>query len=97
MQTAEFEGGIPFSLVQMMEHLDNFSILAKSLFRSVVDTYILPGTSSGTEILLLYLRQWSKEVSIVGVAMISLACMINSSSNAQLTNQQTVVEPDNHV
>jgi hypothetical protein len=91
------EGGIPFSLEKLMKRKGNFSILASSLFRSVVDTCILPGTSNGTEILLLYVRQWSKEVSIVSIAVLSMASMINSSSNTHMTSQQTVVEPDNHI
>jgi hypothetical protein len=79
-----------------MERIGTFSILAKTLFRIVVDTCILPGTSNGTEILLLYLRQWSKEVSLVGIAVISLTSIVNSSSNVHIVNQQTVIEPENH-
>lgn len=34
----------------------------KTLIRSSLDNYVLPGTLTGTEILLLYMSQWKRDV-----------------------------------
>ena len=36
--------------------------LLKTLIRSSLDNYVLPGTLTGTEILLLYMSQWKRDV-----------------------------------
>jgi hypothetical protein len=94
---SRIEQGTRFSLSLMMKRKSNFSFLAKSLFKSAIDLCILPGTSNGTEILVLYARQWAKEISIVSIAVISIMSLADSSSGLHITNQQTIVEPDNHI
>lgn len=42
----------------------------KNLVKSSLDNYILPGTLTGTEILLLYMAQWKRDLS--NVTMVSL-------------------------
>lgn len=37
-------------------------MIAKTLLKSQLDNYVLPGTLSGTEILLLYIAQWKRNV-----------------------------------
>lgn len=38
-------------------------VLIKYIVKSAVDNYILPGTFSGTEILLLYMLQWKRDLA----------------------------------
>lgn len=49
-------------------------LIAKTLVRSSLDHYILPGTLTGTEILLVYLYQWKRNFSILAAALVYLLC-----------------------
>jgi hypothetical protein len=54
-----------------MEPMSNIWILLKSLLRSAVDSCILPGTTSSTDILWLYLMEWKKQVSAISFSLLS--------------------------
>ena len=40
----------------------------KTLIRTQLDNYVLPGTFTGTEILLLYMGQWKRDVFLFATA-----------------------------
>ena len=39
--------------------------LLKTLIKSSLDNYVLPGTLTGTEILFIYMRQWKRDVMLL--------------------------------
>lgn len=43
-------------------------LFVKTLIRSQLDIYVLPGTRTGTEILLLYMSQWKRDVVLFTTA-----------------------------
>ena len=47
---------------------DNWWMLVKTVVKSQLDNYVLPGTLTGTEILLLYMAQWKRNLSIATCA-----------------------------
>jgi len=53
----------------MMGH---WNLIVKNLVRTSLDNYVLPGTTTGTEILLLYLIQWRRDLSHVTTATVYL-------------------------
>lgn len=73
MKTTVFKAGIPFSLYDIvMQPINSLVQMLKTVARSTADCYILPGTSTGSEICWLYLLQWKKEFSTVSLALISI-------------------------
>jgi hypothetical protein len=40
----------------------------KTLIKSSLDNYVLPGTLTGTEILFIYMRQWKRDVMLLASA-----------------------------
>lgn len=50
----------------------NGMMLIKSLVKSSLDNYILPGTMTGTEILWLYMAQWKRELTAITFATLYL-------------------------
>ena len=40
-------------------------IIIKTVVKSQLDNYVLPGTLTGTEILLLYMAQWKRDLTVV--------------------------------
>lgn len=46
----------------------NWWMILKTLVRSSLDSYVLPGTVTGTDILLLYMTQWKRHVALVASA-----------------------------
>ena len=40
-------------------------ILFKTLVRSTLDNYVLPGTSTGTDILVVYMSQWMRHFAVL--------------------------------
>lgn len=53
--------------------LDQGLSLVKALIKSSLDNYVLPGTLTGTEIMLLYLSQWRRNLVVVSLAVLYLA------------------------
>ncbi len=49
-------------------------MILKSLVKSSVDNYLLPGTMTGTEILWLYMVQWKRNMSALTFAAIYFVC-----------------------
>ena len=47
-------------------------VIVKTLVKSSLDNYVLPGTLTGTEILVLYMAQWKRDLIFVTFATISL-------------------------
>lgn len=46
--------------------------LLKTLIKSSLDNYVLPGTLTGTEILLIYMSQWKRDVHLLTTATLHL-------------------------
>ena len=46
--------------------------LLKTLIRSSLDNYVLPGTLTGTEILLIYMSQWKRDMLLLTSATLHL-------------------------
>jgi hypothetical protein len=46
--------------------------IAKTVVKSQLDIYVLPGTTTGTEILLLYIAQWKRDIALATTATLSL-------------------------
>jgi hypothetical protein len=65
----------------------------KSLFRTAVDGCILPGTTTGTEILWLYAKQWKSEMSTFSFALLSVLCSVfEPQADPQMMSEQRVNE-----
>ncbi|MDQ2657791.1 MAG: hypothetical protein M3Y60_10255 [Bacteroidota bacterium] len=47
-------------------------MIAKTVVKNQLDVYILPGTTTGTEILLLYIGQWKRNIALATSATFSL-------------------------
>jgi hypothetical protein len=47
-------------------------LMLKSLMRSSLDNYVLPGTVTGTDILWIYMIQWKRDLFIFCVALVYL-------------------------
>jgi hypothetical protein len=52
--------------------MNTFSLVFKTFIRNAIDSCILPGTVLGTEIVWLYFKQWKKEWSAIGLAVLSV-------------------------
>ena len=48
--------------------------MLKSLIKSSVDNYVLPGAMTGTEILWVYMIQWKRDLSTLTFAVIYFVC-----------------------
>ncbi len=46
----------------------NRMVLIKALVKSSLDNYVLPGTLTGTEILWLYMVQWTRAITALTIA-----------------------------
>ncbi len=68
----------------------NGMILVKSLVKSSLDNYILPGTLTGTEILWLYLIQWKRNLAAITFATVYLMC-----SQSEIRRLERVIATDN--
>lgn len=53
----------------MMAH---WWLILKTLVRSSVDNYVLPGTVTGTDILLIYLTEWKRHSILLASATVYL-------------------------
>ena len=47
-------------------------MILKTFVRSSVDNYVLPGTVTGTDILLIYLTEWRRHAILLGSATVYL-------------------------
>lgn len=47
-------------------------MLIKSLLKSSLDNYVLPGTTTGSEILWLYMTHWKRELAAITSATFDL-------------------------
>jgi hypothetical protein len=61
-------------------------MIAKTFLKSQLDNYVLPGTLSGTEILLLYMAQWKRNV-----ARVTFGAMYILRSQADLPKLEKVL------
>jgi hypothetical protein len=50
--------------------MNTFPSIFKTFVRNAVDSCILPGTVTGGEIVWLYFKQWKKEWSAIGLAVL---------------------------
>jgi hypothetical protein len=69
-----------------------FVLILKSLLRAAIDSCILPGTTSGTEILWLYTMQWKKEFSALCFAFLSLLTLATEPAASEMLIQQPLTE-----
>jgi hypothetical protein len=59
----------------------------------MADCYILPGTTTGTEILWLYLLQWKKEASTISLALLSIfISQLDLPSNTSTSGEHLATE-----
>lgn len=54
----------------MMAH---WWIILKTVVRSSVDNFVLPGTATGTDILLIYMASWKRHFVLISTATFYLA------------------------
>lgn len=47
-------------------------MIVKTIVRCSLDNYVLPGTLTGTDILLLYMSQWKRDLTLVTFATVYL-------------------------
>ena len=47
-------------------------MILRTFVRSSVDNFVLPGTVTGTDILLIYLTEWKRHALVVGSATLYL-------------------------
>jgi hypothetical protein len=55
-----------------MRMMTNGWMIVKTLLKSSLDNYILPGTLTGTEILFVYMAQWKRHITVVTSAGLCL-------------------------
>jgi hypothetical protein len=72
-------------------------LLIKNLVKSSLDQYVLPGTLTGTEILLLYMTQWTRDMASIApdsvyafLSRLDIPTMARAKSN--LPDEQMEVE-----
>jgi hypothetical protein len=71
--------------------MNSLRFLVKTFARTVVDSCILPGTTLGTEILWLYMKQWKKELSTISLAIISIVILqLNLPADAHTVVSQAL-------
>jgi hypothetical protein len=59
----------------------------------MADCYILPGTTTGTDILWLYLLQWKREASAISLALLSIfVSQIDLPMNPSVTEKHLAAE-----
>lgn len=92
-----FKAGIPFSWYAIvMQPFNTFWQLLKTVARSTADCYILPGTSTGSEICWLYCMQWKKEISTFLLALISiLFAQFDLPTDNRMFTNHSVTEQEN--
>jgi hypothetical protein len=54
--------------------MTQWSVFVKTLVKSSLDNYILPGTLTGTEILWLYVTQWKRDLATITFASLYFIC-----------------------
>lgn len=57
-------------------------VVVKTLIKSSLDNYVLPGTLTGTEILFVYLYQWKRDISLIAAG--SLYHLLSTSYRTEL-------------
>jgi hypothetical protein len=71
-----------YALEAVRSMMGHWWMILKSLVKCSLDSYIMPGTLSGTEILLLYMSQWKRDITLVTFATVYL---ISSPADIQKT------------
>jgi len=66
--------------------------IVKTLLKSSLDNYILPGTLTGTEILLLYMAQWKRNITVLTSA--SLLLLISEFERAKTERVFSTTQSD---
>jgi len=56
--------------------------MLKSIMRSSLDSYVLPGTATGTDILWIYLIQWKRDMHMLCLALVYLVSFQQDPSAA---------------
>lgn len=79
-----------------MKRVKTFWDYIKPLVRSTVDTYLLPGAVTGSEICWLYMIQWRKETYMISITLLALLFYnLDVASDSHLYSSHTVVENEN--
>ncbi|MEX2231545.1 MAG: hypothetical protein WD824_05260 [Cyclobacteriaceae bacterium] len=52
----------------------HWMMFIKTLVKSSLDNYVLPGTLTGTQILWLYVIQWKRDLAAVTFASVYIIC-----------------------
>ena len=78
-----------------MKRVIRYWNFVKPLVRSTVDTCVLPGLITGSEICWLYVMQWKKECYLITIAMLALLFyQFELPGDSSLYTSQSVVEND---
>jgi hypothetical protein len=79
-----------------MKRVRTFWNYIKPLVRSTMDTCILPGVITGTEICWLYMMEWKKETYTIAIALLALLIYnFDVPADSQMYSSQSVVENEN--
>ena len=85
-----------FFFLRGMKRVKTFWNYIKPLVRSTVDTYLLPGAVTGSEICWLYMIQWRKETYTITITLLALLFYnLDVSADSQMYSSQTVVGNEN--
>ncbi|HYD91443.1 MAG TPA: hypothetical protein VEA37_08155 [Flavobacterium sp.] len=78
-----------------MKSARSFWNYIKPLVRSTVDSCILPGIITGSEICWLYIMEWKKETYTISIAMLALLLyQFDVPADSQIYSSQSVVESE---
>jgi hypothetical protein len=72
------------------------SHMMRSAFKVAVDGCTLPGTMMGTELTLLYLKQWRKEYSALCFGILSLLFSMLELNRMDAAKNQFATESETH-
>jgi hypothetical protein len=73
--------GITFFVFKQMNIISGCVLILKSVMRSSLDSYVLPGTATGTDILFTYVMQWKRDMHILCVALVYLLTFTEVQQN----------------
>ena len=72
--------------------LDQGLSFLKSLIKSSLDNYVLPGTCTGTEIMLVYMSQWRRDLVLVVIAALYIMSAQIDRSRLTLTPSKSSID-----
>ena len=77
----------------------DWRLILKTFVRSSVDNFVLPGTATGTDILLIYITEWRRHAIVLGSATLYLLVSqftLQGFQNALSENTEEVRETETH-